>query len=513
MLRKIIILILLFAQPVFCWAAYEYNVVDYGAKGDNNTLNTEFIQAAINECNNNGGGTVIIPPGQFLTASIQLKSNVNLFLEPGAVLRGIPEINQYKYGAFIFAENQQNISIAGTGKIDGQGDHQNFHSGDYLNGLPGRPHAIWLKNCQHITLQNFHLINSACWCVKLQECEFVTADKLTIQSRVVANNDGIDVCDCHNVTISNCVLDCGDDAICPKSDSHFGVENLMVTNCIMKSESNGIKFGTGSIGYFRNVTISNCVIYDTRLSGIALEVVDGATMENVSIGNITMDKVNGGIFIKLGHRRGENPGVLKDIIIHDIIATGIGLWQPDTTASYYKPPKGSPLIGMSILGLPDYEVENITLSNIYLQFAGGGTLEDATRKIEDTPAVYPEYTNAGITPAYGINVKNAKKLTFNNIRLDYVAKDLRPAFYLKNVNEVELSQLKMQISSQAKSFIKLEDAGCITVNNCNPVAKNAAFFEFEGYVKKVSAFNNDLSNIKQVYVSDKKARTSDIRIK
>ncbi len=495
------------------FARTEFNITDFGAKGDNRTLNTEFIQAAIDKCSETGGGTVIVPKGQFLSASVQLKSNVELFLEPGAVLRGIPDIKSYKKGAFIFAEDQHHISIAGTGKIDGQGDHQNFHSGDYLNGLPGRPHAIWLKKCRHITLQNFYLTNSACWCVRLQECEYVTADKLTIQSRVVANNDGIDVGDCHNVSISNCKIDCGDDAICPKSDSHFGVENLTVTNCIMKSESNGIKFGTGSIGYFKNITISNCVVYDTRLSGIALEVVDGGTMENVAIQNITMENVNGGIFVKLGHRNGDTPGVLRNVKIDNVIATGIGLWQPDTTARYYKVPKGSPLIGMTILGLPGYEVENLTLSNISLEFAGGGTLEDAKRKIKDRPAVYPEYEKSGITPAYGISVKHARGICFSNIELSFVTEDLRPAFYLKNVKDAELSHLKMEISEKSKSFIKLEDVEGCFVNNCRPVAPSVSFMEFEGEVTGVSALGNDLSKVKGAYVTDKETRISDIMIK
>ncbi len=510
---KALLSLLLISVTFASVAETRFNIIDFGAKGDNQTLNTEFIQSAIDKCHENGGGTVVVPPGQFLSASILLKSNVTLFLEPGAVLRGIPDIESYKNKALVFAENQHDISIAGIGKIDGQGDHSNFHSEDYLNGLPGRPHAIWLKNCQHITLQNFRLINSACWCVKLQECEYVTIDKLTIRSRVVANNDGIDVGDCHNITISNCMLDCGDDAICPKSDSFFGVENLTVTNCIMTSESNGIKFGTGSIGYFRNVSISNCVIYDTRLSGVALEVVDGATMENINIGNITMDRVNGGIFIKLGHRRGEKTGVLKDINIHDVIAKGIGLWKPDTINNYYKPPKGSPLIGMTILGLPGHDVENIVLSNISLQFVGGGTLEDATQKIKDTPAAYPEYTNAGITPAYGINVKYASGISFNNIQLCYIEKDLRPAFYLNNVKDAELSHLKMEVTPETKSFIKLEDAEEIFINNCRPVAETVSFLEFEGKVNGISVFNNDLSKVKQAYLSGGNARISEIKVK
>ena len=104
----------------------------------------------------------------------------------------------------------------------------------------------------------------------------------------------------------------------------MGVKNLVVTNCIIKSESNGIKCGTGSIGSFTDITISNCVIYDSRFAGIALEIVDGGTMERIAVNNITMHNVNGGIFVKIGQREGEKPGTIKNISFTNIIADGIG---------------------------------------------------------------------------------------------------------------------------------------------------------------------------------------------
>jgi len=507
-IMNIILLLLVFSSE-----AKDYLITDFGAVPNSNVLNTKAIQAAIDKANAEGGGMVKVPVGTFLSGTIYLKSNVNLHLSPGSVLLGTPKKELYENEALIYAEDQHDIAISGNGKIDGQGWHSNFRSKNHLNGIPGRPIAVWFKNCRFVTLENFTLVNSACWCIKLQECVFATADKLNVLSRVVANNDGIDVCDCHNVTISNCKFDCGDDAICVKSDSYFGVENMTVSNCIIRSESNGIKFGTSSVGGFRNVTINNCVIYDTRLSGIALEVVDGATMQNISIGNITMKEVNGGIFIKLGHRGGGKPGVLRDVIIHDIIATGIGIWKPDTTASYFKLPKGSPLIGMSVLGLPGYEVENILLSNIYMQFAGGGSSEDACREIEDTPSVYPEYTNAGITPAYGINVKNAKRISLSNVRLEYIEEDFRPAFYLKNVEEAELSQVKMKISPEAGSFIMLEDVRNVVISQCKPAAKTVPFLELKGIIENISVINNDLSQVKQPFVSNRTVSQSEIKIK
>ncbi|MFN3379632.1 MAG: glycosyl hydrolase family 28 protein, partial [Runella zeae] len=245
-------------------------------------------------------------------------------------------------------------------------------------------------------------------------CKNVTYDNVHLFSRVVGNNDGLDIVDCWNVVVSNSFFDCGDDCICPKSDSFMGVKNLVVTNCIIKSESNGIKCGTGSIGSFTDITISNCVIYDSRFAGIALEIVDGGTMERIAVNNITMHNVNGGIFVKIGQREGEKPGTIKNISFTNIIADGIGAWRPNTQTYYHKPSEGTK-IGMSIVGQPGYCVENVTLSHIYMQFAGGGTLEDVARVMEDKPKVYPEYSNFGITSAYAFNVRHVKGIQFNNV--------------------------------------------------------------------------------------------------
>lgn len=488
-----------------------YNVLDYGAKGDGKTFNTKSIQKAIDECHADGGGIVIIPRGTFLSSTLILKSNVTLHLEPTAVLLGAPEIDQYEpYMALIYAKDQENISISGAGKIDGNGIDGNFFKGNRNNGAPHkRPRTIQFEDCRFVKLKEFMLQNGAKHCIVLVKCVNVSVNNISVISRVIANNDGIDIVDCYHVNVSDCYFDCGDDAICLKSNYNVGVKNVVITNCIIKSESNGIKFGTGSVGGFCDVAISNCVIRETRLSGIALEVVDGGIMERIAIDNITMHKVNGSIFIRLGQREGDKPGKLRDVKINNVIADGIGLWRPEINPIYRKINK-NPKIGITITGQPGFSVENVSLSNIYLQFAGGGTLEDAERIIDDNPHPYPEYNKFGVTPAYGFNCKHVKNIVFDNIRLDWIEQDDRPAMYFEDSKEITIGGLNSKVSSQAKAFIRIKDTDNVFVHSCKPEAVPIPFLSLERQIHDISIVGNDLRKVGKTYITDSSVDVGEI---
>ncbi len=474
-----------------------YDIRDFGAVGDGQTLDTHAIQQAIDKCSQDGGGQVLIPNGVFLSKTIVLKSNVALYLNATAVLTGVADLDAYTHLAFIYAEGQENIAILGRGKIHGQGEHAVFQGDDNFNGIRhGRPNTVHLLRCTNVRLDGLTVENGARWNIKLQESVNVSVNDIRVISRAVANNDGLDIVDCHDVRVANSYFDCGDDGICPKSDSKMGVRNLVITNCIVKSESNAIKFGTASVGGFENVAISNCVIFDTRLSGIALELVDGGVMERITISNITMHRVNGGIFIKLGNRKGNTPGILRHVKIDNIIADGVGEWLPDTTADYYKSAHDR-RIGMTITGQPDYPVENVTLSNIYMQFAGGGTTKDAGIVMTDRPKSYPEYTNYGITPAYGFNCRHVENLTFDHVVLDYVDEDKRPAVFFEAVNGLTLSDFRAKVSDEAMSAIRIKDAQDIYIHSCRPAKSEAPFIRFEGNVLDATVMNNDFSRVSE----------------
>lgn len=510
MLRKILTIS---ACLVFCinemQAQISYNILDFGAVKDSTVLNTQAIQKTVDHCAAEGGGRVIIPSGVFMAGTIYLKSNVELWLEPQAVLKGAPRFEDYQEIGFIYAKDQENISIGGGGKLDGHGTSRYFYTDNVKRGLPDRPKTIRFDNCKRVRLQDFTLQNGATHCIYLEKCVNVTVDGINVISRAIANNDGIDIIDCHFVTLSNSYFDCGDDAICPKSESPFGVEDLTITNCVVKSESNGIKFGTSSTGGFRNVTISNSVIRDTRLSGIALEVVDGGVMDRVTINNITMHNVDGALFIKLGQRKGDKPGVLRNVMVNNLIADGIGEWMPDSTHAYYKDDK-DPRIGVSIVGQPGYDIENITLSNVYFQFTGGGTREDAQRMMEDKPEVYPEFTNFGVTPAYGINCRHARNIVFDNVQLDWINQDDRPAMFFEDVKDISIGRLKAKASSQARAFVRLKDAEDVFIHDCKPDEVDIPFLSLEGKIKDISLIDNDLRKVEKSYAASSSVNNKEI---
>ncbi|MCK4465558.1 MAG: glycoside hydrolase, partial [Bacteroidales bacterium] len=233
-----------------------YNLLELGAIPDGKTINTEIIQTAINSCFENGGGTVILPAGKYLTGSIFLRSGVCLKLEKGSVLLGSTNINDYKevkpeYVALrtggvtrqlIFTENQDNISIVGEGTIDGQGA---VFERDIVDP---RPYVIQFINCKNIKIEGISMINSAFWMQHYLACDNLQINGIRVYNHCNYNNDGIDIDGCHDVVISDCIIDSDDDGICLKSTSPRSCKNVVINNCVIHSHCNSLKMGTESTG-------------------------------------------------------------------------------------------------------------------------------------------------------------------------------------------------------------------------------------------------------------------------
>lgn len=490
-----------------------FNIKKYGAVADGKTINTKAIQAAIDACAKNGGGQVIIPNGTFMTGTIKLKSNVALYLEPSATLKGSGEYSDYEWEPYdmgpkekrrslIHGRDLTNVAILGRGTIDGNGGHKNFQSKNNFGGIGGgvRPFPISISRSTKVKLKDITVKDGAFWDIKLDGCEDVLVDGITINSRIVANNDGLDIVDCANVRIANCNINTGDDGICLKSNTKRGVRNVTITNCVVKAESNGIKLGAVTKGGFENITISNCAIYDTRLSGVALEMVDGGTLDQVLVTNITMHNVNGSIFMKCDQRKDATPSTFRNVVVSNIIAVGIGKWKPDTTVAYYKDADDS-RIGIVISGSEGNIIENVSLSNIHLQFAGGGTVDHAKTTLVDSKANgYPEYNSFGVTPAYGINCKYVKGIRFSNVVLGYQTEDHRPAFYFQDSEDVTLNDVHAQVSNLAPAYFRFNNQkGAIIMNN-KPRTGNVPFCAFEGETSDITIMNNDLKKVRSAYI-------------
>jgi len=446
-----------FLSAVILCALASADVTQFGAVADGATLNTSALQAAIDAAAAAGGGEVLFPSGTFLTGTLYLKSRVRLQLSQGTVILGSPNLADYpltrcKYPsksdsytvrALIWGEDLSDISIAGPGVIDGQGARFNGNKATpeelaaasqpyeqegrytpekiYLN----RPYLIRLIGCRNVRVENLSLRNSAMWMQHYLDCEFLTLRGLNVFNHVAANNDMIDIDGCREVIVSDCVGDTDDDALTLKSTGARPTEHVVVTNCLLSSHCNAIKAGTESAGGFKDIAISNCVIRRSSvkdahsgnadgLSGIALELVDGGALERVTISNIVIEGTMAPIFMRLGNRaRPAKPsdpkppvGTFRDVAISNVIATG-----------------ASPL-GCAISGIPGHPIENVTLSNIHIAFAGGG--KAFTGDVPEEEDKYPECKMFGPLPAYGFFVRHVKNVRLRDVELTSATPDPRP---------------------------------------------------------------------------------------
>jgi hypothetical protein len=243
------------------------------------------------------------------------------------------------------------------------------------------------------------------------------------------NNDGIDVDSCENVRVKNCDVNSGDDALVIKSTSAGRPSrDIVASDCKLSSGTNAIKLGTESIGGFENISVSDCQIVKTQRAGIALYAVDGGDLHHVNVSEVGMDEVAAPISIRLGSRlktfrEGDKPkraaGKLEDVTIRNVSAKNIGM------------------IGMLINGVPGHPVESLTLENIQLELPGGGTAADAKRELAEKAGTYPEYDMFGKTmPAYGIYARHVRGITLNNVRMNLLKPDGRPATVFIDVEDV-----------------------------------------------------------------------------
>ncbi|WP_158408775.1 glycoside hydrolase family 28 protein [Fibrella aestuarina] len=459
-----------------------YSIRDFGAKTDSTFLNTKAIQKAIDKCHANGGGEVVVPAGTFYTGTIFLKSNVYLHLMPGAVLQGSYNPADYpehdilaakKFGtithnglyltymkALVIADKATHTGIIGLGTLRGPGEGKAFQLG--LN-KDGKPKNIFFIGCQDVLLEGIRILNSAQITVSISGCERVTINRIYLHSWVNWNCDGLDI-DGKDVIIANSIIDSEDDALCFKSEylAKF-CENITVTNCVLSSICNGIKFGTGSRSGFRNITVTNCIIKKSDVNafrhwdmppsvvykpeetsvncGIVILGVDGGLVENINISDIVMTDVLSPIFIRVGKRfvnPEQKPSVMRHINIQNIRAE---------TRS---------IIPSIIAGLEESPAEDIRLSNIRIAIP----IRVSADSLQTIPAVIPEsikgYPENRVTfgtklPASAFYIKHAKNLTLSDITITQSQPDARSAFYLDDVVGMKLRTVTIDNKKLVKS--------------------------------------------------------------
>ncbi|MBQ4387559.1 MAG: right-handed parallel beta-helix repeat-containing protein [Prevotella sp.] len=436
-----------------------FNVKDYGATGDGTTLDHESLNRAIAAASASGGGCVTVPAGTYLCGSIRLKSNVELHLQAGARIVAAPASmkaydesepfdfpeyqdggHTYFHNSLIWADGEQNVSITGPGMIDGEGltKRDTEQAGNVQGGSIGTgDKAIALKQCKNILIRDITIFRGGHFAIIVTGCERGTIDNVTIDT----NRDGIDIDCCKYLTVSNSKVNTPtDDAIVLKSSYALKrpvlCEHILITNCLVTGYKLGtfldgtyqpekvnwvcgrIKLGTESNGGYRNITISNCTCIWS--SGLAFEEVDQGRMENITVSNISMSHVHHyPIYITTGCRNRGPKEVTRNSSARDIYISNVVADDCDSLA------------GIIVTGMKGEPIRNVSLTDIRIQYRGGGHQVDKPYREQGTN--YPEPRWAGPTPAYGLFARHVDGLTLRNVQFELQKPDERPEIVTDDV--------------------------------------------------------------------------------
>ena len=456
------------------------SVKAFGAMGDGAAIDTPAVNRAIDAAAEKGGGTVLFPAGEYLCHSIHLRSNVALFLDQGAVIIAADALAEGQSGGYddpepeqpweayqdfghnhwhnslMWGEDLHDVSIYGPGRIWGRGLVRN-HDANGRNPAERRTKgvgnkAISLKNCRNVQLRDFQILEGGWFGILATGVDNLTIDGVTIDT----NRDGMDIDCCRNVRVSNCAVNSPwDDAIVPKSSYALGyaraTENLEIVNCLVTGtyelgtmldgtwkkfdasarvpRTGRIKFGTESNGGFKNITVGNCGFDGCQ--GLALETVDGALLEDMTISNITMrDLVSAPIFMRLGSRlRGPaestKTGALQRVTISNLVCS-----NADSRT------------GCIISGVEGNAIRDLNLHDIYIQHRGGGTKEQAAITPPEDEKKYPEPNMFGDMPTQGFYLRHVKNVSLSNIEIAAMTEDLRPAVVMQDVEGADLFHVR-----------------------------------------------------------------------
>ncbi len=420
------------------------------------------------------------------------------------------------HNSLIWGENLEDVGIVGPGRIYGRGLSRGNgrialpvgavapqppgHLPDVLeadgpmpeDAAPGAPagpfgypnardtlpagvgnKAIALRGCRRAAVRDLTILHGGHFALLAAACDGVAVENLLIDT----NRDGIDIDACRQVRIANCSVNSPwDDGICIKSSCGGGsvrpVEDVSVTNCFVSGFEEGtlldgsrsrvvrhrggpigrIKLGTEGCGGFRHITITDCRFEFCR--GLALELVDGAVMEDVAVANVTMREVmNAPVFVRVGGRLrtpgADLPGATRRVAITNLSAFDV-----------------APEHGIFIAGLPGHPVGDLQLAGISLHCRGGGTAGDARRDVPEMPADYPEPFLFGPLPSWGLYARHAAGLVVRDLTLHLLTTDARPAVHLEDVTASQLDGVHLLPVSGPTDW-SLADTKSLRLRNCD----------------------------------------------
>ncbi len=389
------------SADAFAEVARVFNVREQGAKGDGKSLDTGAIQRALDACGDAGGGTVLFPPGTYLSQPLTLRTKTTLLIETGATLRATDDPADYKrtdepkkFTPFLSGEDLEDVTIAGRGVIDGAGARWWVDAEAARQKKPGytlpRPNMIVLERVANLVVRDVTLQNSPKFHLVPTECDGVTVTGITILAPERSpNTDGIDPSMCRRVTITGCTIDCGDDNVAIKASKkakgrEFACEDITVTDCTFK-HGHGMSIGSETVGGVRNVRVKNCTFENTD-NGIRIKSdrTRGGNVENVVFEDLKMTNVRGAILFSCYYPRVP----LKDD------AKPVTETTPRYSNILIRNLSGTSTLGAGIIvGLPESPIEGVTLQNVSIEAAKTGLEIRNARRIK--------LTNTTIEPKSG----------------------------------------------------------------------------------------------------------------
>jgi polygalacturonase len=506
-------------------SAAVFNVRDFGATGNKEESAQAAIQKAVDACASAGGGTVLVPPGEYATGTIHLRSHVRFQIEAGATVYSIKRKEAFDKDALFYGEGLTNITLEGRGLVNGEGRYDYRAKGDFHDDFiypnqvemekRGKPlirsfpkpdqfgKLVLLLRCTDVRIAGLSFVDAPSWTMHLYGCERTVIDGVFITSSLRDGvwADGIDPDGCKDLRIANCTIETGDDALVFYSMNWFGpalpCENITVTNCRLSSASSAIKFCDGNMNAVRNVTIDNCVITKSN-RGLAFMNFDGGVVENVLISNLTIDCLRYDWFWwgdgepfhfnikkrsevhKTWKKEDDRPaGVIRNVTISNVIARG----------------KGSSACN----GHPDSWLEGITMDNVQLFIA------------HDPAAPYDKAVNA-------LTFKQAKNLRLRNIEIVWEGALYDPwahALYLEDIQGLELDGFRgrqAQVDKAAAgAAVVLDDVRDGLIRDGRAAPGTNVFYEIRGAKSEdLVFFGNDFSHAATALVIGKDVKAGSV---
>jgi polygalacturonase len=474
-------------------------VLDHGAVGDKKTNDGPAIQAAIDTCSAGGGGRVYVPTGDYLCGPLRLRSHVALYLEAGATLWVSPKQEYYKQGnRFLYAEDEQDITIEGRGTIHGTGEAELMRKRtDTRRQRPAfRVGILRFNRCKNVSLKDITIRYSDTWTLDLEFCQNVLITGVSILNNYYrVNADGIDPVSCRNVHISNCHIVAGDDCIVCKTREGSPCEDIVVTNCTLESVATAVKIGTESPSDFRNIHFSNCVIRNSTV-GIGMYIKDGAIAERISFTDCTVETIREPELVNTSMQNSVYP-IFVDIEQRHKDSR-IGRIRDLTFANIN-------IVSDNGKGMAKSKIENLTLRNINMRVDRGFDYSDRRKHVGGSTSATEDRrrTIYAQKPSY-VTLANVKGLTVDSLRVfipDAVfAKYERSALSLHHVEEAVVSDVLRMPAGEGSAMPVIAMDNCRTafLTKCFALPDTGVFLGIEGEnTADISLTGNDLNRAKK----------------